>query len=79
VKGGTRRLISGSDIGQGKLHAVLDFKDGRNVGPYLVPGRRGARNIDVLSNFIYPGSALCPIHDLVLELYALYHQGSLAL
>lgn len=31
-----------------------------NVGTYPVPGRRGARNTDVLSNFIYPRSALCP-------------------
>lgn len=39
-----------------------------------------ARNTDVLSNFIYPGSALCPVHDLALELPSLYHQvGSLAL
>ena len=58
------------------MHPVSDFKAGGNVGPYLVPGRREARNTDALSNFIYSGSALCPVHDLALELY---HQGSLAL
>lgn len=54
-----------------------------NVGPYLVPGRRGTRNINVLSNLHLPQT--CSLSFSVLfcalapELQGLYHQCSLAL
>lgn len=62
-----------SDIGQGKLHAVSDFKAGGNVGPYLVPGRREARNTDALGNFIFilDLPSVLSIKLLALELLAL--------